>query len=193
VARAVALGWHAVGIDTDADAIAGGKASGLPLSTTCLEDLVESHRGVFDAVTLSHVLEHVADPVGLLRAARAVLRPTGTLWLVTPNLDARAHRRFGDRWVHLDPPRHLALFNAEALELALAEAGFDTLATPASASGTISSFAQSWRIERGWSPLEVSRVPLTVRVSGLLAGVRSLLASGTAEELIRLARPGSTS
>jgi 2-polyprenyl-3-methyl-5-hydroxy-6-metoxy-1,4-benzoquinol methylase len=189
VARAQALGWEATGIDTDDAAISAGRASGLAVSTTPLEELAGSMHGAFDAVTMSHVIEHVADPVALLRAARAVMCSSGTLWIVTPNLNSRGHRRFGDRWMHLDPPRHLVLFGAEALDRALADAGFEVLDTPTSASGTIASFIQSWRIERGRSPLDESPVPPLVKLQGQVAGVRSLFNSSKAEELIRLARP----
>lgn len=191
VARARLLGWEAEGIDTDGAAVAAGRAFGLPLSTTPLEELAETIRGTVDVVTMSHVIEHVADPVGLLRAARTVLTRSGTLWLVTPNLDSRGHRRFCDRWMHLDPPRHLVLFGAKAIDLALHRAGFSMMTAPKSASGTIASFAQSWRIERGRSPLDESPVPPLVQLQGRIAGLRSLRNGSGAEELIRLARPSS--
>jgi len=189
VARASALGWDAMGIDTDGAAVSACLASGLSVSAAPLEELAESMPGAFDVVTMAHVIEHVADPVSLLRAARAVLRPNGTLWLVTPSLDSRGHRRFGDRWLHLDPPRHLVLFSPEAIDRALREAGFESLDVPRSASGTIASFVGSWRIERGRSPLDGGPVPRRVRLHGQVAGVRSLFGSSGGEELIRLASP----
>ena len=39
----------------------------------------------FDLVLLSHVLEHMLDPVGALRAVHALVRPGGHLLLAVPN------------------------------------------------------------------------------------------------------------
>jgi 2-polyprenyl-3-methyl-5-hydroxy-6-metoxy-1,4-benzoquinol methylase len=44
--------------------------------------------GTFDAVFLMHTLEHLDDPVGVLRKAGTWLAPGGRLFLVVPNADA---------------------------------------------------------------------------------------------------------
>jgi SAM-dependent methyltransferase len=47
-------------------------------------DWLERQKGRFDTVIALHVLEHVADPVRLLQAARAALAPGGRLVLYVP-------------------------------------------------------------------------------------------------------------
>lgn len=39
----------------------------------------------FDAIVLSHVLEHVLDPGALLEAAKGWLKPTGSIYAAVPN------------------------------------------------------------------------------------------------------------
>ncbi len=58
----------------------------------------------FDAVIMSHVIEHVHDPIGLLRACKSFLKPSGVLIALTPNTAGCIHRRFGADWRGLDPP-----------------------------------------------------------------------------------------
>jgi 2-polyprenyl-3-methyl-5-hydroxy-6-metoxy-1,4-benzoquinol methylase len=50
---------------------------------TLFEDFMPGRQ--FDAIVLGHVLEHVADPVALLAAARDWLSDQGTLYAAVPN------------------------------------------------------------------------------------------------------------
>jgi 2-polyprenyl-3-methyl-5-hydroxy-6-metoxy-1,4-benzoquinol methylase len=116
------LGWSVAGHDVDPKAAALVRSFGIEVSEGALG--AASYAEPFDAITLHHVIEHVHDPVDLLRACRALLRPGGRLWLATPNARAFARRRFGRYWPGLDAPRHLLIWSAEALEASLARAGF---------------------------------------------------------------------
>jgi SAM-dependent methyltransferase len=78
----------------------------------------------FDAVTMSHSIEHVHDPLGWLAEARRILKPGGRLALATPNNRSLLHRLYRQDWFALDPPRHLHLFNRDALGALLRKAGF---------------------------------------------------------------------
>ena len=75
-------------------------------------------------ITLSHVIEHLHDPIAVLRRLHAALRPGGRIWLQTPNIDSRGAERFGVAWRGLEAPRHLVMFNAASLSSALTRAGF---------------------------------------------------------------------
>lgn len=57
---------------------------------TLFEDYTPTRR--FDAVLASHVLEHVDDPVALLRHMRSWLRPSGRMIIIVPNSES-IHRR----------------------------------------------------------------------------------------------------
>lgn len=97
--------------------------------------------GQFDLVWSSHVIEHLASPYNLLKAAHSLLKPGGVICLLTPNaqslefffrLDlisnyflkptltyslwslANITRR---SWVYLDPPRHLNIFSVDSLRI----------------------------------------------------------------------------
>jgi SAM-dependent methyltransferase len=75
-------------------------------------------------VTMFHVLEHLPDPAGFLRAARELLRPGGRLVVQVPNLDCWQYRLLGRRWNGVDVPRHLTDFRARDLERLLGQCGF---------------------------------------------------------------------
>lgn len=50
--------------------------------------------GTFNSIIMARVLEHLADPVGILRRASAWLAPGGAIHVVVPNAES-LHRRIG--------------------------------------------------------------------------------------------------
>ncbi len=120
-------GWQAQGIDFDAEAVACCIRKGLAVQKGGIEILADQ-KECFDWITLSHVIEHVHNPVGLLQACHHLLKPGGGLWIETPNLDAQGHRDFGPAWHALDSPRHLILFTRTSLIEALRAVGFQDIA-----------------------------------------------------------------
>ncbi len=121
------LGWEVVGVEPDAhaakvarDRFALEVHEGTPETMGSLDN-------AFDVVTVSHVIEHVLDPTSTLRACRRVLRPSGKVVVITPNIQSLGHRVFGKACVHLDPPRHLHLFSPYGLRACAERAGLRVL------------------------------------------------------------------
>lgn len=84
--------------------------------------------GRYDAVTSFNVIEHVADPMALLRGMASRLNDGGQLLVTTPNPSC-IHRRVRglQKWGMVAPPHHINLFTRPALEEMLALAGFEVL------------------------------------------------------------------
>ena len=81
-----------------------------------LEDLEKAGAGRFDLISMSHVLEHLPDPVGyLVHLREALLGPKGWLLLEVPNL--YAHDSF--------EVAHLVSYSAHTLLQTLKKAGFE--------------------------------------------------------------------
>ena len=123
VRRALSLGYMAEGLEFDAHAVTAAVSEGLPVREGSLPGTGLAQDS-YDAVTLSQVIEHVHDPLAALREIQRILKPGGWFWLATPNMDAPGHLHFGPDWRGLEPPRHLVLFSAKALALALERTGF---------------------------------------------------------------------
>ena len=79
------------------------------------------------AVTMFHVLEHLHEPRAYLEAARALLRPGGTLVAQVPNAASWQFRLLGAAWTGVDVPRHLVDFRARDLERLVESCGFRVL------------------------------------------------------------------
>jgi 2-polyprenyl-3-methyl-5-hydroxy-6-metoxy-1,4-benzoquinol methylase len=108
------LGWTVEGIDLDPEAVEQAKKKGLNVKAGTLG---ASHylENSFDAVVMSHVLEHVYNPKELLVESRKLLKKSGYLVVVTPNLEGLGHRMFKQCWRGLEPPRHINIFTISAM------------------------------------------------------------------------------
>lgn len=130
--RLRSLGWQCVGVDFDEAAIAAGRGRGLDLRTGTVEALAEPDAS-FDAVTLSHVIEHVPDPLSTLTACRRLLRRDGVLWIATPNAVSDGARAWGAAWRGWEVPRHLQVFTGPSLAASVSRAGFGAVSWRTSA------------------------------------------------------------
>lgn len=118
------LGYQAVGLDFDAEAVARGQAAGLDIRQGSLPGTGLAPQSI-DYITVSHVLEHLHDPVGTLRELYGLLKPGGCLWISQPNLSSLGLKEFGVAWRGLEPPRHLTLFEPAGLMTLLTGLGFE--------------------------------------------------------------------
>lgn len=79
--------------------------------------------GPVRAVALWHSLEHLPDPIALLEGAADALECGGVIAIATPNPSAFSFDALGDRWPHLDAPRHLSLLDLGIVSARLARSG----------------------------------------------------------------------
>src|SRR5437588_3368376 len=118
------LSWKVTGLDVSAAAVERvRKELGLEALVGSLPH-PDLQPASFDLVTMWHSLEHVHNPLEILREAHRLLRPGGQLIVAVPNIDSLAFRWFGSAWYALDLPRHITHFAPWTLQLMLERAGF---------------------------------------------------------------------
>ena len=79
----------------------------------------------FDVLTIFHVLEHLQNPGELLRnLIKSNLKFGGLLIAEVPNFGSWQSKWAGNKWLHLDVPRHLSHFTDESLARVIKEPGF---------------------------------------------------------------------
>jgi 2-polyprenyl-3-methyl-5-hydroxy-6-metoxy-1,4-benzoquinol methylase len=123
-------GFDGLGIDFNPDLVRFARAHfHVNAEVTRVEDLMALNSR-FDLALLIHVLEHVEDPVGLLKNIRQLLDPGGILFIDLPNLTRfainRSIRKGGFFWGEY-PPHHLTFWSRASLSKALEAAGYSVL------------------------------------------------------------------
>jgi len=126
-------GCRVTGIEIDPESAMRAKAFADEVITADLCDLSWADKlepEEFDVVLAGDVLEHLSVPHRVLRACRALLKPSGTLVVSLPNIahvDARLallQGRFDYRpWGLLDDS-HLRFYTKESAHLLVSDAGF---------------------------------------------------------------------
>ena len=142
------LGWDVLGVEIDPEgARVARDRYGLPVFAGNLEEAGLPDESV-DVVTMSHVIEHVHEPIKLLRECERVLKPTGKLIVLTPNVESLGHRLFKEFWRGLEPSRHLFLFSPRSLLLTAQKAGFNAPIVTTSACTARYMYAASRQIRK---------------------------------------------
>lgn len=132
LAAARLLGMQAIGIDISDSRARVARASG----NLVLADFAGFDRdggGKVHAAVLSQVLEHVSDPLGLLRGLAGRMLPGGVLFVAVPNCKGIAAPRSFDAFHAVQPLEHMNAFDPGSLRRLAARAGFRPLRRPMAA------------------------------------------------------------
>lgn len=125
---ALQRGWLAHGIEPSRQAAAHARGLGAVVIEGFFNAASGSSLGRFDVVHLNNVLEHVPDPIHLIRLAHGLLEEDGVICVNVPNdfsplqIAGRAAVGAEDWWVA--PPHHLNYFDFDSLTALLVRLGF---------------------------------------------------------------------
>jgi SAM-dependent methyltransferase len=103
------------GVDGSPDAVAAAHERGRNVRLADADEPLPFPDGTFDGVIMKDLLEHVGDPVHVVREARRVLRPGGQVFASSPD---------AQRWVW-DDYTHRRPFTRKGFRLLFADQGFE--------------------------------------------------------------------
>lgn len=141
------LGWQVKGVDFDPSAVENARRKGLQvyLGTLEAQQFPDNH---FDAITMSHVIEHIHDPLQLILECYRILKPGGHLVISTPNIGSWGHKLFKSYWRGLEPPRHLQIFTLPSLCCLAKIAGFKKIKKWSTMHWSGPIFEASWTLKQ---------------------------------------------
>lgn len=186
--------WKLEGVDASKRAAVAARQRGFEVHCGMFEELTlpQNH---YDLVLLIATIEHVANPVELLRAIARVLKPGGRLVLVTDNtgtLDFRLTKK--GVWGGYHFPRHWYLFDRKSLNLLAAKSGFSMAGISSAISPVnwvysirnklVDSDAPSWLVE-----LFSLKTPLPLAIFTILDGIFQLFGRGALLRMVATKDP----
>lgn len=158
-------GWDVSGIEPDPKAAEAARQRGIDVAVGTVE-LLAGESNFFDAITLSHVIEHVHEPKQLLQAVQRLLKPGGVVYIDTPNINSHGASLFKKNWRGIETPRHLVLFNPTSLRDLLLATGFASVQLKRRTAIRKPIYLSSLRLAAGYSPYgsELTRLGWIQRV-----------------------------
>ncbi|WP_288370235.1 class I SAM-dependent methyltransferase [uncultured Algoriphagus sp.] len=122
------LGWKGLGIETAQERarFAAEKYGVSVISEFYQGGKIE--KGSFDLICLNHVLEHLPDPLGLLKELLDQ-NAQKLLYLEVPRADSWQSQIAGVNWMHWDIPKHLTHWTEPVLVDNLEKLGFRKVVT----------------------------------------------------------------
>ena len=126
--QAQAAGWQVWGVEPSSAGAQRAQRRGLQVF--CVE-LTQANfpEKFFDLISMSHSIEHMADPLENLLRCHNLLKDNGKLLVVTPNFDCFDRYTFGPYWAAIAIPKHFWFFSVRTLTEVLKRAGFTVEST----------------------------------------------------------------
>ena len=129
-------GWDVLGFEPSRMACEYTRARGLRVEHGFFTARDARAHGPFDVISLSMVLEHVRDPIGLIEEARSLLVPGGLQLLISPNdfnpLQMTLWKSLGFKPWWVNPKHHLNYFDLESGRRFMTARRFEILHTETS-------------------------------------------------------------
>ena len=125
-------GWKTQGIEPSKQAAEHARELGLNIVTAMFDETTAPKLARCDVVHLNNMLEHVPDPIALLRLAIGRAWPGGLICVGVPNdynVLQEAARVSGAKAWWLAPPHHLNYFDFASLEALLGRCGLEVVET----------------------------------------------------------------
>jgi SAM-dependent methyltransferase len=119
-------GWQKFGIELcPVTAEAARKFSGAQVFCGPVEEYNSSEK--FDFVSSCAVIEHLEDPVTFIRQISELLKPGGTLLVMTGDRSSSVACEMKDTWPLYKSRDHFSYFSAKSLRMLLASNGFEII------------------------------------------------------------------
>ena len=124
---AAEIGFSVAGVEPALAAASAARRAGFDVFTGRLQDAGYAAQS-FDVITLIELIEHVTDPLDLLRTSHHLLRPGGAVLINTPNPASWSARVMGSRWLGFSLTGlggHICFYSPAAVRVLAQRTGFE--------------------------------------------------------------------
>lgn len=174
-------GWETYGVEPSVNAQIAQK-KGHNITKSNFEN-AKLKPNFFDAVVMNHILEHVEDPLKVMKKINKILKKDGVVLIDVPNFASLSSKILKKRWPYILVNEHNYHFTPQTLKKLTQKAGLKTL-TVKSRSGI---FEYANPFSELWQALSTLKKRLFTDLFGAPgAAISTLLHKGTSFSLIAI-------
>lgn len=119
-------GWEVLGVEPSGTSYKSSVAKDIPTLNTTFEMSRLPESG-FDLIVFNHVLEHMDDPISILKKAKKLLKKDGIIFIDVPNFGGISAKVRGPLWKYILPEEHKWHFTHSSLSKILEKVGFEVV------------------------------------------------------------------
>ncbi len=124
-------GWDVLGFEPSRQAYEYSQKFGVKVINDFFSERNADKYGKFDVVYMNTVIEHLPDPISLIKIAKSVLNPKGVICIISPNdynpLQNILREKLGYEPWWVAPPQHINYFDFESIKKLLERLGFEVV------------------------------------------------------------------
>lgn len=123
------LGWDVLGFEPSKQAYEYSQKFGVKVVNEFFNERNADKYGKFNIVYMNTVIEHLPDPISLIKIAKSVLNPNGFICIISPNdynpLQNILRNNLGYEPWWVAPPQHINYFDFKSIKKLLERLGFE--------------------------------------------------------------------
>lgn len=119
-------GWDVLGVEPSKKATKLANEKGFKVINKPFEEVTIKDESI-DVVILNHTLEHVKNPVRVLKKVKKILKNNGIVYVDVPNFGSLSSTLLRENWPYLLPEEHTYQFTEATLRKTFRKAGFEVV------------------------------------------------------------------
>ena len=125
------MGWEVIGIEPSKQAFEYSQKFGVKVINRFFDEKSIKEYGKFDVIYMNTVIEHLPDPISIIKIAKNILKSKGIICIISPNdynplqNILRENLSYNPWWVA--PPQHINYFDFKSIKNILERLGFEII------------------------------------------------------------------
>ncbi len=125
------LDWDVLGFEPSKQAFEYSQKFGVKVINKFFDEKNIKEYGKFNVIYMNTVIEHLPDPVSIIKIAKNILKSKGIICIISPNdynpLQNILRNNLGYKPWWVAPPQHINYFNFESIKKLLERLGFEII------------------------------------------------------------------